>query len=366
MPTINPDQEELTIAVAGRKIGGWLGISVSRGVEKLPSAFHLEMTDKFPGQVGQILPDPGMPCQVYLSGELIITGFIDISEMTLTAGLHRILLAGRSNTEDLVDSQVRWQDVGAADLTIKTLGEGAKRIAAPFKIDVSLPDGDFPIPPPNHFPIEPGYTAAQLIEEMARTANALMWDNERGELVLSAVGKKRASTALVEGQNAEVIHATRRMDNRFSDYWVIGQGYLTGEPHQNFLGHAVDPGVKALGRYRVRLLHWESPDESDGAYSNKRALWEANRRFGRGNIVTVRVTGWRQGDGRLWTPNELVRVTSPSAKLDRDMIVSEVAWERSAELGTTALLTCMPPEALQPQPLIIGPVVQGTTLPAPH
>lgn len=367
---IAPDSEELTIKANGATLGGWEEIHVVRGVERLPSAFYIRMTDKFPGQIGEVLPTPGAACQIYLTGDLILTGYVDVFDVRLAAGQHEVLLKGRSKPEDLVDSAINGDEIGGWTIVADTIGEAARKLAKPFKIDVSLPDGDFPIPPPNVFSIEIGATGAQLLEEMARTTGSLVWDDPQGRLVISAVGTGRANTALVQGQNIEFASAVHRIDNRFSDYLVFGAGYPDpGTPFKNALGHAVDPYLQNLGRHRTRIIPWEPDDQLDAAgvsYSNRRALWEASRRFGRGNLITIGVTGWRDGAGKLWMPNTVVNVNAPACKVNRDLVISEVAWERGPEKGTTATLTCMPKEGLQPQPFVVRLPVTGASEPAPH
>jgi hypothetical protein len=40
--------EDLTIVTGGNRIGGWLTIRVSSGIERLPSGFTLELTELYP------------------------------------------------------------------------------------------------------------------------------------------------------------------------------------------------------------------------------------------------------------------------------------------------------------------------------
>src|ERR1700693_3862339 len=230
---IRPDDEELFITVGGQKLGGWEECHVIRGVERLPSAFYIRTTDRFPGQITDLTPSPGSACTIYLSGDLILTGYIDVYDVRLDKGQHEILLKGRSKCEDLVDSAIYGNEIGGWQINVATIGEAAKKIAAPFKIDVSLPDGDFPIPPPGVFPINPGLTGSQLLEELSRTTGSLVWDDPQGRLVISGVGTGRANTALVEGANIAWASGGKRMDIRFSDYYVLGQGLPeVGGPHK--------------------------------------------------------------------------------------------------------------------------------------
>lgn len=361
---VKPEDEELTILTGGRKLSGWQEIHVIRGVERLPSAFYVRLTERFPGEAAEAIVSPGTTATVSLSGDLILTGYIDQCIPYVDQGRHQVLVKGRSKPEDIVDSSIWGNDLGSWVLNVNTIGEAAERIAKLFKIEVSKPDGDFEIPEPKVFDINPGVTGAQLLEEMARTTGTLIWDDPQGRLVISKVGNTRAGSALIEGQNLEMAQASLTMDQRFGDYYVLGQGYVLGTAFRNQVGHAEDKGVKALGRYRTRIIPWEAPDQ-DGAYSNLRARWEANRRIGRSTLINCRVTGWRCADGKLWTPNSVVHVTSPSCKLDRDMVIAEVAWERNERYGTVASLLCMPKEGLEPQPLVIQRPVQGLNEKAP-
>jgi prophage tail gpP-like protein len=52
---IRPDDEELTIKVGGQILGGWTRLRVTRGVELLPSHFEVELTERYPGVVGQVV-----------------------------------------------------------------------------------------------------------------------------------------------------------------------------------------------------------------------------------------------------------------------------------------------------------------------
>jgi prophage tail gpP-like protein len=88
------------------------------------------------------------------------------------------------------------------------------------------------------------------------------------------------------------------------------------------------------------------------------ALWEANRRLGRSRLARVTVVGWRDGAGKLWTPNSIVSVQLPTAKIrGEDRLISEVTFLRSGEEGTQCVITVMPKEGLSPQPFaIVAPV----------
>lgn len=356
---IRPDAEELYININGQKLGGWTEVHVVRGVERLPSAFYIRTTDKAPGQFSQLNPSPGSPCQIYLSGDLALTGYLDVFDVRLAAGQHEILLSGRSKCEDLVDSSIDGNEIGGWNQTFMTIGEAAKKLAQPYKIQVTGDGMDTPIPEPNIFTIDPGNTGAQLLEGIARTTGSLVWDDPQGRLVISNVGTGHSRGSLVEGVNVEVAHAVRRMDLRFSDYFVYGMQQLTGQGYVPSFAHVKDDGVP---RHRVRIIPWEAPDQHQ--YQERRALWEAARRMGRSNTITIQTTGWRDSQDKIWEPNSLIGVEVPTCKVKGQLVISEVTWERGPATGTTCSLVCMPKGGLQPQPLERELPVAGTQEPA--
>jgi prophage tail gpP-like protein len=86
---IAPDQEELQINVNGQRLGGWTEFEVYRGVEELPSGFIVALTERYPGQASEIVPVPFASCEVFLSGDKILSGYVDIYEPSYSKGAHR-------------------------------------------------------------------------------------------------------------------------------------------------------------------------------------------------------------------------------------------------------------------------------------
>ena len=353
---IRPDDEELTIKTGGKTLGGWLSLRVMRGVERLPSGFMCQLTERYPGQAAQVAVEPGATCQVFLGSDLIITGYIDKYQPAYSGTAHTVMLMGRSKTEDVVDSSVDTEALSEAtggtwEVKAGTIGDAAKLLCKPLHIDVSLPDGDVPLEPTYPFIVNPGMTVYQLLEEMARSVQVLMWDDPQGRLVLSKVGTKRAATPLVEGINVEIAAAQYSMDQRYHEIRVLGQvGQLSPTRpgiHENYFGSALDPDVRD-GRLLVMIMDQVG---IDGAWPQKRANWEIGRRYGRSRQIQVTVTGWRGSDGQLWTPNTIVSVKCPTLKMNQDLVISEAAWMRS-EQGTQTVLTLMPAKGLMPAPFL--------------
>src|ERR1700720_793363 len=289
---IRPENDELTVLTDGRELGGWTAVAVDRGVELLPSNFRVDLTERYPGQAGQAPVEPFKPCEVYLGRDKILTGYIDLYWPHQDASTHVPSIQGRSMTEDLVDCSLTeppvapWVSKNPSSLKIH-----AEKVCKPFGIQVSLPDGDVQfdstIPP---FVIQPGETCAQLLEEYARAAQRLMWDDAEGNLVFSKVGTKRTATALVEGVNCEVAEARLSADRRYSVIDVVGQAVnpTPGTDGQLHLNHRTVPPVKdpQVPRYRPKLIIMDA-DGPNHNWPRQRAEWEVARRYGRSRLVEV-------------------------------------------------------------------------------
>jgi prophage tail gpP-like protein len=75
----------------------------------------------------------------------------------------------------------------------------------------------------------------------------------------------------------------------------------------------------------------------------------------------ITVAGWRQGDGSLWQPNQLVAVYAPWLGLDRDLLVSSVEFASDAHAGTTTTLQLVHPDAYLPEQPAGDTVASGDT-----
>jgi prophage tail gpP-like protein len=287
-----------------------------------------------------------------------MTGYIDRYQPIYSKSSHSVRIIGRSKTQDIVDSSIDVTSSGINAWQIKaaTIGQAAKIVCAPYNINVSLPDGDAPLPVPSAaFAIYPGFTGYALLEEMARATGMLLWDNEKGELVISKGGTGgRAGSGLVEGKNAEQVEANLTADQRFAKYLVVGQGPSQAFGSINYSAIASDPESSRL-RGRLKIIPFEVPGSLE--FQQLRADWEANRRYGRSKLARVTVSGWRDGSGQLWKPNTVVSVNLPTAKVVEDRVITEVTWLRG-EGGTQSIITVMPKEALSVQPFF-------TVLPVP-
>jgi hypothetical protein len=111
-------------------------------------------------------------------------------------------------------------------------------------------------------------------------------------------------------------------------------------------------------RYRTKAFIAETGDTGN-TVSKAHALWECNRRIGRGNVIAVTVSSWRDSAGALYALNTLAALSLPQLKLvdGQKLTIGEVTCRRDMN-RTGCDLTLMPPEAFQPEPILYMPLPQ--------
>lgn len=360
-------QDDLTLIVGGRQISGWTSLRVTRGIERLPSDFELEMTELYPGDASAFVISPGDPCKVLLGHDTVVTGYIDRFTPSISGGVHTIHLSGRSKCADLVDCSAEWpggQIAGSsafdvAKKLVEPYGQPSKgndplSFSFPSKITVNA-DAYVGLPI-QEFNLNLGETPYELIERVCRYSGLLVYDDTDGNLVLSRVGTKQAASGFSEGINVQSASICYSIDQMYSEYACYIQSvdmYKELGEDGNLIYISDEPLVK---RHRKKVIISESGDDSGFSVTKMRAEWERHRRFGRSYQLNLTTDGWRDASGVLYTPNTLVPLSLGSLKLlAATWLISEATYKRDGQNGTTCDLVMMPPEAFDVQPYILYP-----------
>lgn len=342
--------DDLTLIIGARHLSGWTRIRVTRGVERLPSDFEIEMTERYPGEADALVVQPGDICRVLLGNDLVITGYVDRLTPFIDAHQHGIRVQGRGKCADLVDCAAEWpnsQISGTSALDI------AQKLAAPYGISVrSVASAGRVIP---QFNLMLSETAYEVVERVCRYSALLAYDEPDGNLLLSQVGMQQMASGLVQGGNVQRAEIAYSMDQRYSEYYayLLSMDMLSDAGDGgNLLAKAYDPNVT---RHRRHVIIAEAGGGGLDV-SIQRAGWEAARRFGRGQQLQARVDSWRDSSGALWMPNAVVPVELPALKArGSNWVISEATYGRDDDEGTYADLVLMPPAALLPEPVLLQP-----------
>lgn len=336
MATPSDTADKVTLLVDGSRYNGWQSVSINRSLETIAGTFSLTLTERWPGQNTARQIRPGRPCQLLIGDDKVITGYVDDVEPEISKTSHTVQVTGRCKTGDLVDCSAIYRSGQWRNVRLDTI---AKNLLEPFGISVIVGadiGGTFA-----SYNIEEGETVFECLERAARQRAVLLVSDAAGNLVITTASETMEGTVLEEGKNIEKAGATLSWKDRYSKYTVKGQGKPTdsdyGEKSTRARGIADDT---AIDRYRPLIII----NEDAGSTFTERAAWERDNRRGKGSRATITVSSWRT-NGRLWTPNMLVPVTSPSLWLDRlPMLIAGCQYQLS-DAGSTTVLSLTLPEA---------------------
>lgn len=358
------------LVVNGQEYGGWKSIKIEAGIERQARSFDLEVTDQWPGQSD--IPrriQPGELCQVFIGDDLVVTGYVDGTPVKYDGRTVTVGVRGRSKTADLVDccpievvkassgsASGRWADVIGPDGKRPNYVQAPKvaanqwrnlkmeviaaALAKPYGIDVIAEVDTGRVIPEHH--IQSGETVFESIDRMMRLRHVLSTDSPRGELVFIDVGSGgTAATALELGANIRASSADLDYKGVFSEYVVKGQrsgdDQDFGSASSEEEGYAEDyePStvvametavVKDARAKRRRVLVIKQSGQADEGTCQDRAEYERAHRAAKALETTYTVDGWRQADGSLWLPNQIVRVRDSLVGFDTLMVTAEVSW----------------------------------------
>ncbi|WP_406867213.1 phage baseplate assembly protein [Paraburkholderia fungorum] len=344
--------DDLTLVIGSQQISGWTSIRVSRGVERCPSDFEIEATERFPG-VSDIEILPGSPCTVLLGSDIVISGYIDRIRPRIRKNEHAVIISGRGKCQDLVDCSVYQSGFQYLNMHVLDI---AKQMAAEVGVNVSLAPGADQGDVIEQLNVIMGETPYDVIERICRFRAMLLYEDTDGSLILSNVTNRvSAASGFQEGINVEEAEGVYAMDGRFSTYVAVQMGldvWRDVGDGGNLIAIETDPGVP---RNRPKVII------AEGVYGGQvlaaeRAKWEKARRAGRGFAVRLTTDGWRDSAGALYEPNTLVTLDIPSLKLNgKTWVIADITYTKSMQ-GTKAMLTCMPPNAFNPAPVILNPL----------
>ena len=340
-----PPSDDVVLLINGQAYAGWQDVRITRGVERLPSDFELQLTDVYASDPDVLQIKPGDQCVVKIGRDAAVTGYVDTVQISVTRNQHEIRVTGRSKCADLVDCSAEWpggQIVGSSVLEI------ARKLAAPYGITVdAVDDPGGPIP---QFNLMRGESPYDILERLCRFRQLLLYDDVDGNLVLAKGSTASAASGFRQGINVESATAAFTMHERFSEY----RCYLQPVALFKDLGDGVDliasQPDQAVPRHRLKILIAEAGGVDWENVAKDRTSWEASRRWGRSSAVRVTTDAWRDKSGALYEPNILVGLDLPTLKITgKRWAISEVTYRKGAD-GTHCELVAMPPQAFQPAP----------------
>lgn len=368
----------IVLSIDGRSFDQFVRVDLTHDLSELSASFDLTCRDEIRALQSWDYATPvdgtgpldwGKRCEIIVDGELWLIGHIDEVMPEASNGQSFTVISGRDLTGDLVDCPPDPR--GKHEYRDLTLTEFAEKLCKPFDIKVRA-ETDV-LPKFDKMTVEAGETVLSAIAKYAKQRGVLVTTDRMGTLVITRSGQERAAGDIVFPGNVTRSRGSFSARERFSDYFVKGQGEKNGgkrgktpaldatadpldtaptkappatdDPEDLpegagtlVMGHVKDPEVT---RWRPFIAMARTKATSFDA--QRQAEWEMRTRRGKGDKEDYTYPGYR-APGGLWKPNTLARVTDAYANIDRDMLLAGVRLTYG-ERGERTSLRMTGPEA---------------------
>lgn len=335
---------DIAVVVNGRAHRLWQRISITRSLERACHLYQVNMAFADPLRVRQQIAGikSGGRVEIAYDGAVMITGYVDDLLIRYDASQCQVTLNGRSLAADLVDStgpERRYKKATVADI--------ARDVARLFGIEVEVAcdvGAAFA-----DVVMNGGESYFWFLERLARMRQVRLTSTERGALLLTR-GSTGAATARLEcGKNILDSFGMFSLADRYQTYTVAHQAgrapRLSTAAAVGSVATATDSAVARKRTYYADVFGAKSSADAQAM-----AQWEARTRAGRGQRITVTVSGVQNARGQLWQAGDMVEVLDPVMDVAADMMIVE-ARITVETAGATTQLDLMPPSAMTLEPL---------------
>lgn len=323
---------------------GWKSVRIEAGIERIARSFELSVTDQWPGSLPIRRIKPGDSCEVCIGSDLVCSGFIDATPINYDANSITMIIRGRSKTADLVDCSA---DNPSGQFKAMQAEDIAKKLAGQYGLNV-ITEAATGLPITDH-QIQQGETAFESLDRIAKQRQVLLTDNAAGDVVIASPGSGgNASSSLQLGINILSASAGFDYTDVYSNYQVKGQKTGTddsfGDQAAKSQGQATDSSLT-----RKRVLIVRQTGQADANTCQQRATYEQQIRQAKAGEMRYKVVGWRQADGSLWRPNQMVQISDPIMDFFGYLLISECIYTID-DSGQICELVVIPPGAFATEP----------------
>jgi prophage tail gpP-like protein len=343
----------ITLKVGGRKRDDWTTVVVNRSIEQLAGEFRFDYADRAGSLMQPLEFDEGDECTVSIGNTDVIAGYIDNIRISYDKETHTIAVSGRGKTGDLVDCSAIHQSGKWKDSLLQTI---ATDLCDPFDIDIVIDPTAAAAASVKftQFSIQEGEAVFEALSRLAQMRGMLAVTDDGTQVRFTQAGNRRNPIPIELGVNVLGGIRDGNTRDRFQIYTFKSQMVATDE----FFGAAAATpkyGVTDDGIDRYRPLVVIAEGQGNAADLKRRTEWERNTRAGKSRRLTHRVQGYYHGM-KVWTPNEIVRVTDPFLRVDDDLLIVSVTFEKAGDRSVTTIQTARP-EAFD---VLVPPTARST------
>lgn len=292
----------------------------------------------------------GEAARAYVNGKKVLTGWIEVVDVSYDSRIHMINVSGRDKTGDLLDSTISKISDLRAPITLK---EVIEKVIDHIGADIKVVDEVEPPPFEESQDLiapEPGDNAFKFIEKLSRKRQVILRSNPSGDVVIAKGEPGRGSGAvqhIIGAEDNNVLASNFSFDTtgRFNSYQFASQlnpavlnlaGKIGLDSVANQGGGASDPDVRS-GRQLVLVA--EAPFSND--QNEARAKWEANIRKARGLVYSATVPGFAVDGGQgndLWDVAKVYPIHDDYVGKVEPMLCNTVTFTLDSNSGSQTSL----------------------------
>lgn len=339
----------ITLSVNGAPYTSFKDITVEKSISDLTGEFSFTAVRSagipFPFKAGDQV-------DIRVNSYLIISGYIDIIQVSYDSMSHDIVMRGRDITEDIVDSTIGGDfDFSTPILLEDVIKQTLKKVGI-TNINV---DSRVPNLPPFNFNIvteKTGTSIFEFIENYARQQGVLITTDNVGTLILTRAGDSQVESTLINQINGTVNNIisgnfTIDYSKRFNKYTFYAQSNLssnndvTSDDSSNIFNFAIDSDIRT-----TRTFTKIAENSSTNSELKTRAQWEANVRVAKSFVYQAVVLGDSIiENGKPWEVNTLIRVYDDFADIDETLLIDRITFNVNIDRGTTTTLSLVNKDA---------------------
>jgi prophage tail gpP-like protein len=346
-------QEICTVIAGGSEYKFWKEVEIVRDLNNWVSTATLVVAEisgsGAQGWASVRLP-PGVPAQVALAGQLVISGFIGVRQVSYDGNNHAVRFTIQSKVADLVKATL---DMPPGQFKNQTLQQLASAAAGKFGVSFALKsavDGAEKVF--ERVSIHMGESPFQFINRLAQMRNVHIFDNEQGNLV-GIRGGGGSAGELTEGVNilsAEMVWSTDTTVDKFAaDADLHGNDAHWSDKARATGAEATNPNPSKPGMAQIiqRIIAPMPGDTKDAQmFANHAVDLNAAVDF----YVNVTVRGWQRNGGNVWLKEvgNLITLNSPMLlpQNSAELGIQMVTCRQSDATGTTSTLNLVRPTRL--------------------
>ncbi len=308
--------------------------------------------------------------EIKIDGETILTGFIEVIDVSYSSENHQITVSGRDRLGDFVDSTLEFKDKLPGSLLKTIIEEVLKQInltnitvidqtdppLEPFKEGVDLLSASI------------GEGAWEFIESLARKQTVLVRSTPQGNIVLdhSPIGNTGGLSAGLNptmivnrfppnNETNNVLSSTSSFDSSqaFGEYVIYSQDNTVAA--KDVIQSAQETTNKTATRpipdqRNSRRFVFQSENASSVEDLQKRLDWEINFKQAGQRIYSATLDGFRDFESNLWDVNQIISINDEFASINANMLIEAVVFTFDLSVGQETTLNLVQRDSYIPTP----------------